>query len=150
MLFIHYSLFIVLLSGCFPKGTGLDTQFVEGTITLDGNPCEKVSITFIPKTAGSGEGANGISGTDGRYILSSLSGDAGKGALAGDYIVLASKSEAVELAKPKIGPSGDPITSELKPVLPEIYRNEQKTPLSATVVKGKNKIDFALESSPKK
>ena len=145
-LFVIHCLLFVFVSGCGPQGSGLDTQFVEGVITLDGSPCAGVSITFVPKTEGSGERAGGLSDGTGRYTLSSVSGDPGRGALEGEYIVLVAKIESVELATPKIGPSGDPITSETRSVLHEFYQNERQTPLSATVVRGKNKIDFALES----
>jgi len=145
-LFIVPCLLFVFVAGCGPKGSGLNTQFVEGIITLDGNPCGSVSITFVPKTEGSGERAGGLSNDEGRYTLSSASGDPGKGALEGEYIVLVSKTESVDLATPTVGPSGDPVTTEVRSVLHESYRNERQTPLSATVEKGKNKIDFALES----
>ena len=137
--------------GCQPKGTGVNTQFVEGVVTLDDAPLNAVSITFVPKMEGVGENAGGLSDFNGRYTLSSLSGDPGKGALEGEYIILAAKSEPFVFEKPIVSPvSGDEITSELRPVLHEIYQNRQKTPLSATVVKGKNRIDIKLESKPSK
>ena len=141
-----YCTLFLLVSGCGPKGSNLNTQFVEGIITLDGAPCGNVSVTFVPKVEGTGERAGGVSNAEGRYTLSSASGDPGKGALEGDYAVLVAKTESVELKTPKMGPTGDPVTTEVKSVLHESYRNEQQTPLSATVVKGKNKLDFALES----
>ena len=134
-----------------PKGSGLNTQFVEGFVTLDGTPLGGVSLTFIPKTEGSGENAGGMSDSGGRYTLSSLNGAPGKGALEGEYVIVASKTESVDLAKPTISPvSGDTITSETRSVLHEIYRDRQKTPLTATVVSGKNKINIELESKPSK
>lgn len=141
-------LVVLVFSGCGKKGSDLDTQFVEGIVTFDGVPTEGVYINFIPKMEGVGETANGVSNAKGRYVLSSLRGDPGKGVLEGEYFVTAAKSEIVELDKPKMNAVGDPVTSESRPVVPLLYNGTKTTPLSAVVVKGKNKIDIELKSKP--
>ncbi|MDR2117778.1 MAG: hypothetical protein LBP87_15485 [Planctomycetaceae bacterium] len=148
ILFILLILF-VLFSGCISRKTNdLETQYVEGIVTLDGIPVHGAHIQFFPKLEGSGQEAGGVSGENGFYKLSSLSGDPGKGVLEGEYLVTVAKNEAIELPKPRINPNtGDEETHETKSVLPEIYRNKTKTPIFATVVRGKNKIDIKLESS---
>ena len=139
----------LFMAGCGRRGSDLDTQFVEGIVKLDGTPIEGVTLRFIPKNPEVGEEAGGISDAGGSYRLSSLRGDPGKGALEGEYIVLASKSEVVELPQPRLNrETGDYVTSELKPIIPAVYQDAAKTKLTKTVVRGKNKIDIELESSP--
>jgi hypothetical protein len=142
---IHCSLLLVLLSGC---GKGIDANYVEGTITLDGKPLPGASITFFvsgddTKTAG------GFSDENGRYRITPQGGTGGEGAKDGNYQVTASKAETVPLPKPVKYDDGTVSTETTKQVLPAVYQNRQKTPLKAEVKKGKNKIDFALESNPK-
>jgi hypothetical protein len=147
-LFIPLILFI-LFSGCISSKTSdLETQYVEGIVTLDGVPVHGAYIQFIPKLKGIGQEAGGISEKNGFYKLSSLSGDPGKGALEGEYLVTVSKNVAIELPKPRVNPiTGDEETHETKSVLPEIYRSKTRTPISVIVVHGKNKIDIKLENS---
>lgn len=147
-LFVLLILFI-LSSGCISRKTSnLETQYVEGIITLDGMPLHGAHIQFIPKSEGIGQEAGGVSGKGGFYKLSSLSGDPEKGALEGEYLVTVAKNEVIELPKPRINPvTGDEETHETKSALPEIYRNKIKTPISVTIVRGKNRIDIKLESS---
>jgi len=77
-------------------------------------------------------------------------GDPDRGAVAGDYIVTVSK---IEVHDPKAGMSHEEASaSRLEvvqtQVLPRIYQDRQNTPLSATVNRGRNKIDIELNSKP--
>jgi hypothetical protein len=147
-LFVPFILFVLLFGCRDSKTSDLNTQYVEGIVTLDGTPVIGAHVQFIPKSEGVGQEAGGVSGKNGLYKLSSLSGDPGKGALEGEYLVTVAKNEAIKLPKPRINPNtGDEETHETKSVLPEIYRNKTKTPISVTVVRGKNKIDIKLKSS---
>jgi hypothetical protein len=147
-LFVTFLSYVLFFGCSYNKTSDLDTQHVEGIVTLDGVPVVGAHIQFIPKLEGIGQEAGGVSGKNGLYKVSSLSGDAGKGALEGEYFVTVAKNEAIELTKPRINPTtGDEETHETRPMLPEIYRDKTKTPISATVVRGKNKINIELKSS---
>ena len=156
------------VAGCGSKGKGLKTEYVEGTITLDGNPLEGASIQFSPADAfssnpapGQPEMANGLTDKSGKYTLSSINGDVGKGAIAGEYRVLVTKIKATtaeldEAGKPVDGKgfgrdaAGNAITTIQEDLIPAIYRDRKMSPLAFTVVPGKNlKVDFDLKSDAK-
>ena len=145
---------LVVVAGCGSKGFGLKVEYVEGIVTLDGEPLADVSVTFIPKTeGGSEEAASGYSNEKGVYKLSSMNGDPEKGAVAGEYVVNVSK---IEVQDPTAGMSYEqrtmmsgstPIVKQIQ-LLPAIYQDRTNTPLSFTVKSGKNKIDLDLKSNP--
>jgi hypothetical protein len=120
-------------------------EYVEGIITMDGKPLDNASIQFIPKTEGKGESAGGYTDTNGKYTLSSLNGNPGKGALAGEYIVLISKTISVPISGTKYEEDEVP-PEELKQLVPAIYKNRNKPFFTVTVVKGKNIHNFEVKS----
>ena len=163
---IHILLLVVLvfgmISGC-TKGRDLPVQFVEGIVTLDGEPLAGANVAFIPKDFSLSadpanrpklgtvpEVAGGSTDAQGQYLLGSVHGKPGKGALVGDYVVTIAKSE---LIRP---PGADPASQEeggsapppSRYITPKIYIDRTTTPFTATVVKGKNKFDFDLKSKP--
>jgi len=142
---------LITAIGCGPPGRGLRVEFVEGTVTLDGQPLDGVLITFIPVNEGDGtESALGRSNERGVYRLSSMNGDPERGAVAGEYRITASKvfvDDPMEgMSTQEAAASGLEVTHT--EVLPAIYRDRKNTPLSATVNKGRNKIDLELTSNP--
>jgi len=145
-----------LFTGCGGGGAKFATEFVEGIVTLDGAPLEGAVVSFSPK--GSGKFASGRTDSSGRYTLTATQGGGnGKGTTPDDYIVLIVKNEAVPLAEPekdedgnpRLDASGNPITTRIANVLPVVYNNVDTSKLTATVVAGKNKCDFALSSTEK-
>ncbi|MDR2704402.1 MAG: hypothetical protein LBC02_01360 [Planctomycetaceae bacterium] len=150
-MFTGMILLILLSNGCGSQGKGLKVEYVEGIITLDSEPVSNASITFIPITETDGtEAAGGYSNEKGVYKLTSGNGDPEKGALQGEYRVLVSKIESKDLTKGKEygTPTGYQPTFKQTQLLPVIYQNREKSPLKATVKKGKNKIDFQLTQNP--
>ena len=164
-LFVCVLVAMCFAAGCGPKGKGLKTEYVEGIITLNGAPLEGASVQFSPADAfstnpapGQPEMANGLTDKSGKYTLSSINGDVGKGAVAGEYRVLVTKIKATtaeldESGKPVDGKgfgrdaAGNAITTIQEDLIPVIYRDRKKSPLSYTVVPGKNlKVDFDLKS----
>ena len=124
---------LVTLAGCAKRGP--DVQMVKGSITLDGAPLADAQVTFIPLSA-DGLGAVGLTREDGGYVLNAMKGKKyGQGTLQGEYAVMVRKMIP------------DPSDSE-KSILasPEQYASQERTPLRATVVKGRNRFDFALSS----
>jgi hypothetical protein len=135
-----------VLIGC-NKNTVIPTETVTGIVTLDGQPLEGVSITFVPKSAGTSAYAR--SGTGGYYTLQTLQGAPGKGTTVGEYAVVVTKSEAVpsgETKKDSYG--GEVLEMTSKALLPEIYSSSDTTPLTFQVNTGTNKYDIVLQSKP--
>jgi len=139
---------LLLAVGCGQTGR-LRVEFVEGIVTFDGQPLEHASVTFVPVNEGGDEEvASGFTNANGMYRLSSFNGDPHRGAVAGEYIITVSK---IEIHDPKAGMSPEEAAaSRLEvtqtQVLPSIYQDRQNTPLSATVVKGRNRFNFDLKS----
>ena len=126
----------------------------SGTVTLDGTPVERATITFYPLDGQ--KPANATTDANGNYELTSF--NAGDGATPGSFGVAIQKFPAIEIEtipggtpydesmNTDEGPSPD---SEKDPVneLPEKYSNYEKSGLSATVVTdGENVFTFELKS----
>lgn len=137
----------VFLVGC-AKGKSLKVEFVQGIVSLDGEPVASANISFIPAgNGGSEETAGGYSDSQGVYRITSMNGTPEKGAVAGEYRVTVEKvaTEAIFTDRPYGTYEPEVVT---KHFLPGIYRDPEKTPLIVTVKKGKNKIDLELKSKP--
>ncbi|MCL2348097.1 MAG: hypothetical protein FWC50_07520 [Planctomycetaceae bacterium] len=131
----------------------MKTEFVEGVVTLDGNPVpEGTTVTFSPVTTGKGEPALGRTDKDGHYTLTSATGAPEKGALAGDYKITVTKYDQTFFEKddPKapVDSYGNRQTSTSKLVLPVPYSEFRRTPLTYTVVEGKQTHNIELKSKP--
>jgi hypothetical protein len=145
--FVLTIIFITFI-GCSPSmKRDLPVEYVEGIVTMDGVPLDNASIQFIPKTGNQGEAAGGYSDVKGKYTLSSMNGDIGKGALPGDYIVLITKTISVPISG-VIHNEGDAPPEESKEVLPAVYNNRSKPLWEVTVVKGKNTFNFDVKAKP--
>ncbi|MDR2755760.1 MAG: hypothetical protein LBC20_08655 [Planctomycetaceae bacterium] len=150
----YYRIFVIqlfmtmfLLSGCNPATKKVPMNYVEGIITLDEVPVSGAAIRFTSKDSSGGVSAAGFSDNNGKYKLTSMTGDAGKGTLPGEYLVTVTKYEFTDLAKPKFDTDSqtESITQESKNILPEIYRFPKTTPLTVTVKQGKNTINIPLK-----
>jgi len=140
----------LVLVGCGgPKG--LNTQYVEGVVTLDGQPLEKAMVTFVPESPGTDtKTAVGHTDSSGKYTLTSDGGLPQKGALEGNYKVTISKVEITTQAEdrsstPPGGSRTPPKYSTQTVITPQVYSTATTTPLKATVQKGRNDIPFAME-----
>jgi hypothetical protein len=125
----------------------LPVEYVEGIVTMDGIPLDNASVQFVSKTEGQGEAAGGYTDVNGKYTLSSMNGDPGKGALQGDYIVLITKTISIPIPG-AVHNEGDAPPEESKELVPAVYNNRSKPLLEATVVKGKNKFNFDVKTKP--
>lgn len=150
-------LFVTLVvTGCGGQ-KGMPVNYVEGMITLDGQPLENASVTFSPVVP-DGKTAMGVTDEAGKYRLTSSGGDLEAGAPAGEYIVIISKVEM----KPRPGSAAARVAAGLLSaensmligssdyvqtnITPKIYMDQSTTPLKATVKKGKNDIPFDLKT----
>jgi hypothetical protein len=141
-------IFIALLTGC-GKRSPYDTEFVTGTVLVDGVPMQGISIIFSPVNSGEGHAAGGITDAKGQYKLSTAGLDIGGGAVSGTYNVTFRKIEIVgndlsmEEAAEKY-PNGLPVIYHV----PKKYENQNTSGLEPVTVekKKKNTFDFNLST----
>jgi len=139
-------LFMVAIAGCSPKG--LRVEYVEGIVTLDGDPVSEATVTFLPKVETPPmEMATGTTDANGAYKLSSVTGKATSGAVAGEYKVLVTKS-TVDAGAGEVEYGAVRPLAKYTHLLPAPYRDPQKTPITVTVKKGKNTIPLELTKNP--
>lgn len=96
------------LLGCDTSGPNV--SYVEGVVTLDGQPIEGVSVGFSPVEGGSGTPAVGTTDANGEFKLTSIQGGSDQGgAVPGEYNVTFTKSavQTMSLEEMKRG-SEDP------------------------------------------
>ena len=118
---------------------------MQGIIKVDDQPIKGVVVTFHPVDTTSIEKAFGETDENGNYKLTSTNGPPQGGALAGDYRVTVSwtETEKFVIRRDAWGESKMPTYEEK---LPKIYQNPETSELTATVKKGKNRIDFGVKS----
>jgi len=148
-LLVSLSLLIVVpVIGC--SDGRLRTEPVIGLITLDGEPLADATVRFSPKVEG--EGAPGFARTNerGEYRLQTMQGNPDAGTLPGEYVVTVVKYREVPTGNRETNVFTGEVTEEMTAVLlfpgMQVYADIATTPFSATVVKGRNRFDFDLES----
>lgn len=114
--------------GCF-KGDTPELGYVEGNVTLDGEPLEGALITFYPQ--GGGRPSYGRTNASGWYEM--IYTNQAKGVLPGEHSISISTFQRAE-----DGVEGSPET------VPAKYNVE--TELTRTVEASDNVIDFELDS----
>ena len=131
---------LALFVGC--SGDSLPTEHVTGTVTLDGQPLADATILFNPIDGSIP--AFGNTNAKGVYLITAMQGGRdGAGTVPGEYIVTVKKIEFTNRTT-----SDGRVTAENNNVLHPVYALPAQTPFRATVVKGKNRFDFALETQP--
>ena len=146
IIFVLLSLLVVLnMSGC--SDGRLKTEPVSGVITLDGAPLADATVSFHPKESGAGAAGFARTNEKGEYLLQTIQGNPDAGTLPGEYSVTIAKYIGIPTGRKLTNDYGE-VSDELNNVLvfPEIYVHPNKTPFSATVVKGKNRFDFDVKS----
>lgn len=135
-------LIIALVSGC---SSGEKAKFTRnplaGTVTLDGQPLPKGTITFEPAPGETMATAGGAAIADGKFELSQESG-----LVAGTYRVFISSAEATESG----GKSADDLMNNppapAKERIPDKYNTQSM--LTAEITKDKKTtLKFELKSS---
>jgi hypothetical protein len=115
------------------------TYRVSGVVTTKGQPVDAALVTFWPADGS----AAAVSRTDeaGRFSLRTFDPD--DGAVAGIHRVLVEKvTEQLFEPKEPDGPIPAPVLTHH---LPEVYRDRERSPLTATVsATGKNDFPFEL------
>jgi hypothetical protein len=142
--------------GCGSKGPTMVQ--VNGTVSLDGQPVEGATVSFMPKSgstpAGNSTPASGSTDSAGKFTLSTL--NPGDGAIVGSYSVTVSKSKITggQQGDPNngkdgkrmlSGPPSQKVTTEY--LIPRNYSIPGKSGLSDVEVKsGMQPVELKLTS----
>ncbi len=133
LLAVSFTFVALTLTGC--GSSGPEMAKVTGTVTYQGKPVSKGTITFVPNVAG-GRNATGELSPDGNYRLQTE--NPSDGALLGEYkVTIYAHDEPILDYIPK------------KPVKPKIlapvkYEKPETSDLKATVQSGSNNFNFTL------
>ena len=147
LLAIGLGLLPVAAIGC-GEDDGIGQRYpVSGTVTYQGQPVPRATITFTPVDAGGGRPATDDTDQSGYFQLSTASPR--DGALPGKYLVTVSAVE-IDLSKTKGAPGGmyrsDIILkAPKKRLVPAKYSSTKTSPLTAEVKPQSNTVDLALE-----
>jgi hypothetical protein len=123
---------LLLVSGCGRAPD--DIGRVSGKVTLDGQPLPNATVIFSPTTAGNQSVA--VTDANGEYSL--LYSAKTRGAEPGEHRVTISTFT-------KGDPDGDPPVAKAPERVP--YRYNLRSELTATVDRGKNAVNFDLDSN---
>lgn len=134
------------LVGCGGGGSEntLEVYPVSGTVTVDGEAVQGVSVTFFPEGTTKGNGGFGATDASGQFTLKDR--DQRDGVAEGTYRVLLTR-----LVKPDGSPiGGEEMAADVGAVnqLPEVYNDPKGSPLTATV--GQTNEPFKFEIKGKK
>jgi hypothetical protein len=121
---------LTAVGGCTAK-----KPVLSGLVTLDGQPLDNGSITFIPE-AGDGQTAGATIGPDGRYRVE----------VSPTKMKVAIRSAKVVGKRKMYDTPESPLVEIFDDLLPARYSDMNKTELTVTVVPGENEKDFALTS----
>lgn len=150
-------LFLSLLVGCGTSDP--DVNYVEGVVTMGGNPLPDATVIFSPVAGSEGRPATGKTDAAGVYKLTDLQATAvGAGAAIGEYQVSINKSSGVEIGAglgegevaddaaedQGAGMAPDKVIG-LKSLVPDKYTRPDTSGLTATVKAGRNEgVNFDL------
>lgn len=112
---------------------------VQGTVTLDGKPLDRGTVTFLPTQAEEDGGRAGIARIEpnGDYWIGNATPTKPVGLKPGKYVV------TVLAMEPDPTGTGQPIAS---PRTPLVYAEQGTTPFSATIEPGTNVVNLALRA----
>jgi len=131
---------------------------VEGIVTLDGKAVEGASVSFLPAEDGTGQPADGVTDSGGKFTLSTRGK---KGIAPGTYKVTVAKSKPLASVDPSKmkpgspeymkmmeekagkGKKGGPTTGSELPVK---YASAQSSPFTFTIPTDKQPIELAMTS----
>jgi hypothetical protein len=134
---------LLATTGC---GSAVKAYPVSGQVNFNGKPMAGTgSITFVPIVQTEGAMmAGGEVAADGTYKLTTSSPN--DGAMTGEYRVVITQVTVVEPKPVADGEKPPAVVAALAPdqLIPAIYGDHAKSPLTATVKVGNNKIDFEL------
>lgn len=136
----------IIGSGCgAPAPAFPEPVPVSGTITMEGKPLEHAIVYFVPNAAELGPGATGVTGTDGKYTLSTSTGpDAKPGAAPGEYRVAVSSLIGPTGEIVAIQPNQPPADAGALESLPPRFSDPSQSELKANVGPTGGSFDFQV------
>lgn len=141
------SLLSLSMWGCGPSSDQPELGLVTGTVTLDGEPLQRVAVVFSPDN---GRPARGRTDLSGKYELTYIHDT--MGTKVGHNRVEIAPSEEDEQEEEEQATAGETISTAKPPAMrekPKVpARYNTKSILEADVKPGKNVFDFKLESKP--
>ena len=132
------------------KTNSYGAVYLEGTLTLDGIPMEKVNVNLIPRNE-NGSVAGGMTDKRGRFTVTTGPATVGTGAKPGEYDITFSKIEMESGVLPTEGGTqqAESRLPKKKYVIPQKYEDPATSgiePIQVDTNKGKNKFKFDLTS----
>ncbi len=137
---------LVAFAGCDSDPSKVKTEYVEGVVTLNGEPLPMAQLTFNPVSS-EGKAAFGASDKDGKYMLTTDGGKIDGGAVTGEYVVTVEKRDVPPIADVSTDPDkpSPPIAVKIAPlVTPAKYKDVTTSDLKVKVEKGDNTINLEL------
>lgn len=137
------SLALLTLCGCVG-----DSAFVTGQVTLDGQPLADAEVVFHPAdTTADVSPYGGRSGPDGKFTLQV--GADRKGPPPGSYKVIVTRYVLKDGSTPSVEDLDQfRLMGKVKNMVPAIYDNLERTPLTVEVKAGTNDIPVMLKKKP--
>jgi hypothetical protein len=133
--------FLVGLAGC-NSDTGPATVSVKGTLTIDGQPANDVTITFVP-TDSSLPTASGPVSNGSFELFSGVQGKAG--AVPGKYKVVLAQAASADETPDYMASGGDPTLAPAQELpFPEIYKDASTSDKEVEVTSGDNDIKIDI------
>jgi hypothetical protein len=117
---------------------------VSGAVTIDGKPAPMVVVRFVAPEKDAAAGATATTDDQGKFKLGKT--EQNTGLTAGEFKVTFSQTTVG--GKVTLGGSGGKKEEKLpteKELMPEEYRDPEKTPFTAKVVSGENTFTFDLK-----
>jgi len=144
--FIFTAVFCV---GCGANKNPFGTVYIEGVVTVDGEPMQGISVSLLPRTGDLAAG--GITDANGKFTVATGGAPVGSGAKPGEYDVVFRKQHSeglhlsMEESKAMYGRGELPMTY----LIPKKYANPTTSgidPITVSEKKSENKFRFELNS----
>ncbi len=139
----------LVATGCGDRRM-LRVEYVEGVVTVDGQPVAEATVTFVPVTESEGMSAYGMTNEQGVYRLTAVGSGEEKapsegGTVPGEYYVGVTKSIA-EIEGFTEEELDRLLEIPMTYVVPRRYNRPQESGIRETVERGKNTINIELSS----
>ena len=130
-----------MLTGCGKAGP--EIVEVEGTLTLDGKPLDKVIVEFWPDS--DGPKSSGMTDAQGKFVLKTADGTRAGAVVSKHKVVLYDESIVKHAFLGRAGEDVD-MTDGQKPRFLELYTSPTQTPLNIDITAEKKDVKLEVEA----
>ncbi|MDR0326989.1 MAG: carboxypeptidase-like regulatory domain-containing protein [Planctomycetaceae bacterium] len=136
-------------AGCGANSNPFGTVYLEGVVTVDGQPMQGISVSLLPRNGDLAAG--GITDDKGKFTVETGGAPVGSGAKPGEYDIVFRKSRteganmSMEETTALYGPGELPMTY----LIPQRYSSPATSgiaPITVSDKKAENKFKFELTS----